>query len=87
MSKEFLILGKVQGVGFRSYCKYLAKKYGMFGWVKNNKDGSVSLRLEGKDRNGSRFLDHLKSFFREKIQTITEVNKKYENFNDFKVIK
>ena len=37
----------MQGVGFRFYCHRLANGLGITGWVRNNPDGSVSIRAEG----------------------------------------
>ncbi len=42
------ISGKVQGVFFRSSTKDMAKKSGLFGWVRNLADGRVEAVFEGK---------------------------------------
>lgn len=42
-----VLKGKVQRVGFRDYIEGYAREQGMFGWVKNNTDGSVELVLQG----------------------------------------
>lgn len=42
------ILGKVQGVFFRSGTRDMAKKSGLFGWVRNLADGRVEAVFEGK---------------------------------------
>lgn len=39
--------GKVQGVGYRDFIEQYAKEEGLFGWIKNNKDGSVEVVLQG----------------------------------------
>lgn len=44
------ISGTVQGVGFRSWAKWQAKKLGLVGWVKNRDDESVELVAEGTKR-------------------------------------
>ncbi|CAG0963048.1 acylphosphatase [Methanosarcinales archaeon] len=42
------ISGKVQGVFFRSSTKDMAKKSGLYGWVRNLADGRVEAVFEGK---------------------------------------
>jgi len=46
-----VISGRVQGVFFRMETKKAAQRIGVFGWVKNNRDGTVEALFEGdKDR-------------------------------------
>ena len=42
--------GRVQGVGFRYKLGYLADKYSVTGWARNEYDGSVSTELPGAGR-------------------------------------
>ena len=37
----------MQGVGFRFFCHRLATGLGITGWVRNNPDDSVLIRVEG----------------------------------------
>ena len=41
------ILGRVQGVGFRWFVLAEARRLGLRGWVRNNREGSVELEAEG----------------------------------------
>ena len=43
--------GRVQGVGFRYKIGYLADKYSVTGWARNEYDGSVSTELQGLEED------------------------------------
>lgn len=63
--KKFLIYkckahGRVQGVGFRSLVSKLAQKHKVAGWVRNNRDGSVSIEAKGTEETVRVFLDEVK---------------------------
>jgi len=42
-----VVRGKVQGVAFRYNAKQVADSFGLVGWVRNNRDGSVEVLVEG----------------------------------------
>ena len=42
-----IISGRVQGVFFRMETKQAADGFGVFGWVKNRRDGTVEAMFEG----------------------------------------
>ena len=42
--------GSVQAVGFRYYAKTAADMYGATGWVRNEYDGSVSMEIQGTEK-------------------------------------
>lgn len=45
------VKGRVQGVGYRRFAVNKAKEIGgISGWVHNDYDGSVLLRIQGEDR-------------------------------------
>lgn len=46
---HYCFRGQVQGVGFRYKMYYLAQKYGVTGWVRNEYDGSVSAEVQGEE--------------------------------------
>jgi acylphosphatase len=46
-----VISGRVQGVFFRLETKKAAARYGVFGWVKNQRDGTVAAVFEGPKEN------------------------------------
>ena len=50
------ISGKVQGVFFRASTKEIADYYGINGFVRNEKDGSVYIEAEGEEGNLKHFV-------------------------------
>ena len=42
-----VIIGRVQGVGFRYFVRARALRNGLTGWVRNQQDGSVELEAQG----------------------------------------
>lgn len=57
---EIKITGRVQGVGFRQFVKDKAHNFGIKGWVKNMRDGSVFVNAEGEEKEMDTFIDYLK---------------------------
>ena len=53
------ITGKVQGVGFRNYVETAVAELGLFGYVKNNADGSVSVLAQGEPDTLRQFVEYL----------------------------
>ena len=54
---HLFVTGRVQGVFFRQALKVTAKKNGVFGWVRNLKDGRVEAVLEGDDLGVSKVVE------------------------------
>jgi len=52
--------GRVQGVGFRATCHWLARGYDVVGYVRNLPDGRVELVAEGDSTEIDRFLDAIR---------------------------
>jgi acylphosphatase len=46
---HMVIYGNVQGVGFRSQTRWMARKLGLKGWVRNLGTGEVETVFEGDD--------------------------------------
>ena len=46
--KRFLVMGTVQGVGFRHSAARMAPKLGVTGWVRNLPDGAVEVHAQGE---------------------------------------
>ncbi|MEZ4701642.1 MAG: acylphosphatase [Rhodothermales bacterium] len=47
LTVEWIVRGRVQGVGFRAYTAQCAREMRVMGWVANRRDGSVVVVAEG----------------------------------------
>jgi len=55
-----VISGRVQGVFFRLETKHAADRYGVFGWVKNQRDRTVAALFEGSKEKVDSILEWCK---------------------------
>ena len=46
--RRVVVRGRVQGVGYRAWVEYQARRLGLSGWVRNRRDGSVEAVFEGE---------------------------------------
>ena len=60
MKKHLLILGNVQGVGFRNWLYTKAVKKNIYGWVKNKTTGEVETLLIGKEEDVNNIIEQCK---------------------------
>ena len=51
-----IITGRVQGVAFRADTRWAAQRMGVFGWVRNRRDGSVEAVIEGEKERVEKML-------------------------------
>ena len=49
LRKHLIFSGLVQGVGFRWRARQAARTVGATGWVRNERDGRVSMELQGTE--------------------------------------
>lgn len=61
VSAKFRVTGRVQLVGFRYFTRQWADDLGLYGWVKNERDGSVSAHVEGNKVRIKQLAEELKS--------------------------
>ena len=47
--RRYLVKGRVQGVGFRWFVEYEARRIGVKGWVRNRDDGAVEVLASGTE--------------------------------------
>jgi len=47
IARNYIVSGRVQGVGFRWFVDYEARQLGLAGWVRNNLDGTVEVLAIG----------------------------------------
>ena len=52
--------GKVQGVGYRIWVRGEATELGLAGWVRNERDGSVTAWLAGTEASVSTMIERLR---------------------------
>jgi acylphosphatase len=84
---ELQIEGYVQGVGYRYFCYDRARSLQLSGWVKNNRDGSVSALVEGDRSSIEAFIEMLKTGPQSAV--VKNINVRWLSFSgqftDFKV--
>lgn len=86
IAKGIRCSGKVQGVFFRATTKSIAEDLGVFGWVKNESDGTVLIHAEGELAQ----LDQLIQWCKEgpEYASVSEVktwDKEPGGFSDFDI--
>ncbi|KGM38877.1 hypothetical protein JY97_14115 [Alkalispirochaeta odontotermitis] len=60
-TRNYIVSGQVQGVGYRWFVMRRAHALGIVGWVRNRRDGTVEVWAEGEET----VLDELEKELRE----------------------
>jgi acylphosphatase len=55
IARRYLVMGRVQGVGFRFFAETVALREGIHGWVRNLPTGAVEASAEGDAEAVERF--------------------------------
>ena len=53
---DIIFTGRVQGVFFRATAQEIARRYGVTGWARNERDGSVRCVVEAEADDLDRFV-------------------------------
>ncbi len=84
---DLVIEGKVQGVGYRYSAKIKAESLSIKGSVKNIRDGTVFLTVEGKKESMENFVRWChKGPPGAIVRKIQKVQGKTEGFTEFKIL-
>ena len=59
-SYQIKVYGRVQGVGFRWFAQNLAQECHIVGWVQNENDGTVDMKIQGDAVDMTNFLEKVK---------------------------
>ena len=60
VSVKIKVTGRVQRVGYRYFVQHWAEDFGIGGWVRNQRDGSVFLEAEGRKERIEKLIKELK---------------------------
>ncbi|MEM2819286.1 MAG: acylphosphatase, partial [Nitrososphaerota archaeon] len=85
---KILVVGIVQGVGFRPYVYRTAAKTGVKGYVKNIGGSSVEIHVEGRAEDVEKFLE---LFNNEKpsiiyLEDVQVIDARVEGYDVFKIL-
>ena len=87
VSVKIKVTGRVQRVGYRYFVQHWAEDFGIGGWVRNQRDGSVFLEAEGRKDRIEKLIKELKEG--PSMAQVEDVNVKWtgfeNNFRNFEV--
>lgn len=74
IAKQYIVRGRVQGVGFRWFVDHEARALGLAGWVRNNIDGTVEALAIGSQEQHAAFRNKLRQGPRAaRVDEVTEL--------------
>ncbi|MFA6000391.1 MAG: acylphosphatase [Candidatus Paceibacterota bacterium] len=86
---DIKIHGRVQGVLFRVTSRIKARELNLHGWVRNEKDGTISMVAEGEDKDLRSFIEWCK--YGPDTADVEKVDIDWREhtgeFNDFEIIR
>jgi acylphosphatase len=68
---RLIVVGHVQGVGFRLLVRSVCQQYGLLGWVRNREDGSVEGELLGPKSKVDAAIGQIRSVRAHQIRSLT----------------
>ena len=78
------IFGKVQGVSFRHSARLRAGELGIFGFARNEPDGTVYMEVEGSEKALEQFEEWCKHGFRwADVEKVESSSGDIKGFSDF----
>ena len=57
IARQLRIFGRVQGVAYRAWAVETAEHFGLAGWVRNRRDGSVEALITGPEAEVARMIE------------------------------
>ncbi len=86
MAREWVVTGRVQGVGFRAFTVQCARTYGVLGWVANRRDGSVVVTAEGETGPMRAFEARLRRGpTMARVDQLEEIEREPAGYTDFQI--
>ena len=80
VSAKIKVSGRVQRVGYRYFVQHWAEDFGIGGWVRNQRDGSVFLEAEGRKDRIEKLIKELKEG--PSMAQVEDVNVKWTSFEN-----
>lgn len=85
-TNELKLSGKVQGVYFRASAKQKANMLGVNGFIKNERDGSVIVNIEGEDEAVSSMINWCRQGpALARVKNIEITDSQAQNFDSFRI--
>jgi acylphosphatase len=88
MQARITILGFVQGVGYRRFVKWNAKKMNLRGWVKNIDGGRVEVLIQGSKEEIEKLIKICEKgpFLSEVKSVVVDWEKQESAFESFEIV-
>ncbi|WP_165999497.1 acylphosphatase [Bacillus sp. Cs-700] len=77
---QFIVKGRVQGVGFRAFTQQTAAQLGLTGYVMNQMDNSVEIEAQGEENTLTKFQSALQNGSR--FSAVDEVQAQEKQVHD-----
>ncbi len=86
--RSIKVSGKVQGVFFRQTAKEKALEYTIYGFARNDANGTVFVEAEGEEDQVNKFIEWCKKGSDRAIVSHIEINDGvFKNFTSFTILK